>query len=59
MGNYNRLISGEFPPAHPPNEHQALLERLDKEMEEYMQETVDWIEKVKANPHFDVQEGEK
>ena len=53
MGNYNRLLSGEFPP--PPSyeaEHEALVKQLDQEMEAYLQETADWIAQVKANPQL-------
>ena len=50
MGNYNRLLSGEFPPEPARNEHEELTQRLDKEMEEYLQETAEWIEQVKVKP---------
>lgn len=59
MGNYNRLLSGEFPPPLPEqvDEHEQHIQQLDQEMEAYLQQTAEWIHQVKANPQFDKEEG--
>ena len=54
MGNYNRILSGEFPP--PPSyeaEHEALLRQLSEEIEVYLQaqNTAD-VTHTEANPQL-------
>lgn len=59
MGNYSRLLSGEFPPPLPTplDEHEQLVQQLDQEREAYIRQTAEWIKQVKANPQFDKEEG--